>query len=81
MRTQIEIGSAGSFDGLQTVEEVVAGLLSDQTASEALATLTVLQREIEAHAERNATLVPAIEPARPRPNEADRSLALYRNHP
>jgi hypothetical protein len=78
MRTQIEIGSAGSFDACETTEQVVAALLADMTSSEVLASLAFLQQEIEAFAARNATLVPAIEPARPRPNAADLSLALYR---
>jgi hypothetical protein len=75
---QIEIGAAGEFGGCETTADVVAALLSDQSPAEVLATLALLQHEIEAYAANNATLVPATEPARRRPNEADLSLALHR---
>ena len=78
MRTQIEIGAPGEFGGCQTTEEVVAALLSDQTPAEALASLDILRIEIEAYAANNATLIPAAEPARRRPDEAALSLALHR---
>jgi hypothetical protein len=75
-----EIGSPGSFDACETTEQVVAALLADQSPAQALSTLALLQQEVEAYAARNATLVPAAEPARPREpgTEAERSLALWR---
>jgi hypothetical protein len=78
LRDRVEVGGAGAFDGLETSEQVVAALLSDQPAAEALSTLAVLQREIEAYASSHADVIPATEPARPRPNESELSLALLR---
>jgi hypothetical protein len=78
MREKLEVGGPGSFDGLQTTEEVIAQLLSDQSASEALESLAILRDAIEHHAADHADVVAAIDPARPRPNEGDLSLAPYR---
>jgi hypothetical protein len=79
MRERLEVGGVGEFDSCQTTEQVAAALLSDQSAADALASLAMLQQEIKAHAARNATLVPASEPERPRPNQADLSFAPYRS--
>jgi len=75
LRDRLEVGSPGAFDGLETTEQVVAALLSDQTASEALATLDTLRSEIEAYAADHADIV-VTEPARPRErgSEAGRRL-------
>jgi hypothetical protein len=80
MRTQIEIGSPGEFGGCQTTEDVVAALLSDQTPAEALASLALLQQEIEAFAANNAHIISA-DPVRPRDpgSETDKALALLRS--
>jgi hypothetical protein len=78
MRTQIEIGAPGEFGGCQTTEDVVAALLSDQTPAEALASLALLQQEIEAYAANNAALIPAAKPARRQPNELALSLQHHR---
>ena len=78
MRTQIEVGSPGSFDGCSTTEEVVAALLADQTPAEALAGLDVLRGEIEAYAADHADIISATAPARRRPDELSLSLAVHR---
>jgi hypothetical protein len=82
LRTQIEIGSVGSFDGLETTEQIITELLADQTASEALQQLDTLRELIEHHAADHADIV-VTEPARPRApgGEADTALALYRPKP
>jgi hypothetical protein len=75
MREKIEIGSAGQFDECRTTEEVIAKLLTEhESPAAALAELDELRRMIEDYAATHATLVPAAEPARPRPDEARLSL-------
>jgi hypothetical protein len=74
MRTQIEIGSPGAFDGLETTEAVVAALLSDMTASEALQQLDTLRELIEHH----AAVVVAAKPPRAPGSEANQALAYLR---
>jgi hypothetical protein len=83
MRERIEIGAPGSFDACETTEQVVTALLSDQTASEVLASLAALSAQVEAYAASHATVIRAAEPARPREpgSEAERSLALLRPKP
>ena len=77
MREKLEVGGPGSFDACQTAEEVIAQLLSDQSASEALETLAILREAIEHHAAGHADVV---EPARPRAqgSETDKALASLR---
>jgi hypothetical protein len=75
MREKIEVGSAGQFDECQTSEEVIAKLLTEhESAGAALAQLDKLRRMIEDYAATHASLVPAAEPAGPRPDEARLSL-------
>lgn len=78
LRDRVEIGGVGAFDACESAEQVITQLLSDQSASEALASLAMLQREIEAYASSHADVIPATEPATPRPKESELSLALLR---
>jgi phage terminase small subunit len=71
-------GTGSEFSRCESVDDVMRVLLADQSVSEVLESLTALSAQVEAYAASHATLVPAVEPARPRPNEADLSLALYR---
>jgi hypothetical protein len=75
---QIEVGAPGSFAACETVTDVATALLIDQSPAEALATLALLQQEIEQHAADHADIV-VTEPARPRApgSEVDKALALY----
>jgi Terminase small subunit len=75
-----EIGAPGSFDGCESVEQVIAALLSDQTPAQALEQLDGLRSEIERYAADHATLVPHAEPAKPRApgTAADRALQYLR---
>ena len=73
-----EVGTPGEFAACESITDVVAALLTDQTASEALATLDTLRTAVLSHAANNATVIPAAEPARRRPDEAALSLALHR---
>jgi hypothetical protein len=71
MREKIEIGSAGQFDECRTSEEVIAKVLTEHESPAAvLAKLDELRRMIEDYAATHASLVPAAEPARPRPDQA-----------
>jgi hypothetical protein len=78
MRDKLEVGAPGSFDACETTEQVVAALLSDQTPAEVLESLATLSAEVEAYAASHATLVPAAEPARPRPDEVGLALGYLR---
>jgi hypothetical protein len=78
MRTQIEIGAPGEFGGCQTTEDVMRVLMASESASSVLESLDTLRGEIEAFAANNATVIPAAEPARRRPDEAALSLAVHR---
>jgi hypothetical protein len=74
MREKIEVGAAGEFDACQRVEDVVKQLLAQEPAAEVLQTIDVLREEIVRAAADQATLVPAAEPARSRPDEVGLSL-------
>jgi hypothetical protein len=78
MRTQIEIGAPGEFGGCQTTEDVMQVLMTGESAGSILESLAALRELVEAYAANNAALIPAAEPARPRPGETALSLALHR---
>jgi hypothetical protein len=78
MRTQIEVGPVGAFDQCLSIEDVAKQMLADQPAAAVIEQLGILRDEVERIAADQADLIPAAEPARRRPDEADLSLALLR---
>jgi hypothetical protein len=78
LRDRVEVGGVGEFAALETTEAVVAALLADQTAAEALASLDTLRAAVVNHAADHADVVPA-KPIFPRaPTETQQALALPR---
>ena len=71
-------GSGSEFSKCETINDVMRVLMASQSAGSVLESLDTLRSEIEAFAANNATVIPAAEPARRRPDEAALSLAVHR---
>jgi phage terminase small subunit len=78
---RVEVGAPGSFDGCQTVEQVIATLLAEfESPAAALAELDAWREQIAAYASSRAIVVSPVEPARSPVlgAELERSLGLFR---